>query len=326
MRILTYREAIIEALREEMERDPSIFIMGEDIGEHWQGSVKEFEGLWPKFGSERIRETPISETAILGCAIGAAMTGMRPIANIMFASFLGVPMDEIFSQLTKMRYMFGGKTKMPVTIMCLSGGRMNAAAQHSVCLEGMLMSIPGLKMVSPSTPYDAKGLLKSAIRDDNPVVFFQNLALTISGFKGEVPVGEYTIPLGEAVIKSEGNDVTVVAIGNMVHTALSAADKIKEENISLEIIDPRCMVPLDKETIIESVKKTGKLVILDEEPKTGSAASEIAAIVAEEAIEYLDSPIKRVCAPNTPVPFSPVLEKYWIPSEENLINAVRSIM
>jgi len=326
MRILTYREAIIEALREEMERDPSVFIMGEDIGEHWQGSVKEFEGLWPKFGSERIRETPISETAILGCAIGAAMTGMRPIANIMFASFLGVAMDEIFSQLTKMRYMFGGKTKMPVTIMCLSGGRMNAAAQHSVCLEGMLMSIPGLKMVSPSTPYDAKGLLKSAIRDDNPVVFFQNLALTISGFKGEVPDGEYTIPLGEAVIKSEGSDVTVVAIGNMVHTALSAADKLKEENISLEIIDPRCMVPLDKETIIESVKKTGKLVILDEEPKTGSAASEIAAIVAEEAIEYLDSPIKRVCAPNTPVPFSPVLEKYWIPSEENLINAIYSIM
>lgn len=326
MRILTYREAIIEALREEMERDPSIFIMGEDIGEHWQGSVKEFEGLWPKFGSERIRDTPISETAILGCAIGAAMTGMRPIANIMFASFLGVPMDEIFSQLTKMRYMFGGKTKMPVTIMCLSGGGMNAAAQHSVCLEGMLMSIPGLKMVSPSTPYDAKGLLKSAIRDDNPVVFFQNLALTVSGFKGEVPDGEYTIPLGEAVIKSEGSDVTVVAIGNMVHTALSAAAKLKEENISIEVIDPRCMVPIDKETIIESVKKTGKLVILDEEPKTGSAASEIAAIVAEEAIEYLDSPIKRVCAPNTPVPFSPVLEKYWIPSEENLINAVRSIM
>ena len=326
MRILTYREAIIEALREEMERDPSIFIMGEDIGEHWQGSVKEFEGLWPKFGSERIRDTPISETAILGCAIGAAMTGMRPIANIMFASFLGVPMDEIFSQLTKMRYMFWGKTKMPVTIMCLSGCGMNAAAQHSVCLEGMLMSIPGLKMVSPSTPYDAKGLLKSAIRDDNPVVFFQNLALTVSGFKGEVPDGEYTIPLGEAVIKSEGSDVTVVAIGNMVHTALSAAAKLKEENISIEVIDPRCMVPIDKETIIESVKKTGKLVILDEEPKTGSAASEIAAIVAEEAIEYLDSPIKRVCAPNTPVPFSPVLEKYWIPSEENLINAVRSIM
>jgi len=326
VKILTYREAIIEALREEMERDPSIFIMGEDIGEHWQGSVKEFEGLWPQFGSERIRETPISETAILGCAVGAAMTGMRPIANIMFAAFLGVPMDEIFSQLTKMRYMFGGKTKMPVTIMCLSGGGMGAAAQHSVCLEGMLMSIPGLKLVSPSTPYDAKGLLKSAIRDDNPVVFFQNLFLTVSGFKGEVPDGEYTIPLGEAIVKREGDDVTVVAIGSRVHTALSAATRLEKENISVEVIDPRCMVPLDEKTIIDSVKKTGKLVILDEEPKTGSAASEIAAIIAEKAIEYLDAPIKRVCAPNTPVPFSPVLEKYWMPDEEDLITAVKIVI
>ena len=188
------------------------------------------------------------------------------------------------------------------------------------------MSIPGLKIVSPSTPYDAKGLLKSAIRDDNPVIFFENLALTLSGFKGEVPVDEYFIPLGEADIKREGRDVTVVAIGNMVHTALSAAAKLKEENIDAEIIDPRCLVPLDENLIIGSVKKTGKLVIIDEEPKTGSAASEIAAIVAEKAIEYLDAPIKRVCAPNTPVPFSPVLEKYWIPSEENLIKAIHSIM
>ena len=326
MRILTYREAIIEALKEEMERDPSIFIMGEDIGEHWQGSVKEFEGLWPKFGAERIRETPISETAFLGCAIGAAMTGMRPIANVMFASFLGVPMDEIFSQVTKMRYMFGGKTKMPVTVMCLSGGGMNAAAQHSVCLEGMLMSVPGLKMVSPSTPYDAKGLLKSAIRDDNPVIFFQNLFLTISGFKGEVPENDYTIPLGEAVIRNEGDDVTVVAIGNMVHTALSAAGKLKQESISLEVVDPRCMAPLDEKTIIESVKKTGKIVILDEEPKMGSVASEIAAIIAEQAIEYLDAPVKRVCAPNTPIPFSPPLEKYWLPDENKLIEAIHSII
>ena len=326
MRTITYREAIIEALNEEMERDSSIFIMGEDIGEHWQGSVKEFEGLWHKFGSQRIRETPISETAIMGCAIGAAVTGMRPIANIMFANFLSVPMDEIYNQLTKMRYMFGGKTRMPVTIICLSGAGLGAGAQHSVCIEGLLMSIPGLKIVSPSTPYDAKGLLKSAIRDDNPVIFFENLALPLSGLKGEVPVDEYTIPLGEAVIKREGSDVTVVAIGNMVHTALSAAAKLKEENINVEVIDPRCLVPLDENLIIGSVKKTEKLVIIDEEPKTGSAASEIVAIVAEKAIEYLDAPIKRVCAPNTPVPFSPVLEKYWIPDEEDLINAVHSIM
>jgi pyruvate/2-oxoglutarate/acetoin dehydrogenase E1 component len=326
MRELTYREAVIEAIDEEMERDPSVFIMGEDIGEHWQGGCKEFEGLWPKYGSERVRETPISETAILGSAIGAAATGMRPIANIMFANFLGVCMDELFNQLTKMRYMFGGKAKMPVTIICLAGGGMSAAAQHSVCIEGFLMSIPGLKIVSPSTPYDAKGLMKSAIRDDNPVIYSESLALVLSGLKGEVPKEEYTVPFGVADIKREGGDITVVAIGKMVHTALGAADKLKEEGISAEVIDPRCIVPLDKDTIISSVKKTGKLVIIDEEPKTGSAASEISATVAEEAIEYLDAPIKRVCAPNTPIPFSPVLEKFWIPDEQDLINAIHSIM
>ncbi len=325
MKTISYREAIVEALDEEMDRDSSIFIMGEDIGEHWGGSVGEFEGLWHKYGSERIRETPISETAIVGSAIGAAMTGMRPIANIMFANFLTVPMDEIYNQMTKMRYMFGGKTIMPLTIMCLSGAGLGAAAQHSVCMEGMLMSIPGLKIVSPSTPYNAKGLMKSAIRDNNPVVFFQNLALTLSGFKGQVPTDEYTIPLGEAEIKKEGSDVTVVAIANMVHVALSAAERLQKENISIEVIDPRSLVPLDKNKIIESVKKTEKLIIIDEEPKTGSAASEIAAIIAEEALEYLDAPIKRICAPNTPVPFSPPLEKYWIPDEDNLIDAVRSI-
>ena len=326
MRELTYREAAIEALDEEMERDPSVFIMGEDIGEHWQGSCKEFEGLWPKYGSERVRETPISETAILGAAIGAAATGMRPIANIMFANFLGVCMDELFNQLTKMRNMFGGKTKMPVTIICLAGGGLSGAAQHSVRVEGFLMSIPGLKIVSPSTPYDAKGLLKSAIRDDNPVIYFEHLALILSGLKGEVPKEDYTIPLGEADIKREGNDVSVVAIGKMVHAALAAADKLKEEDISMEVIDPRSIVPLDKNTIIESVKKTGKLVIIDEEPKTGSAASEISATVAEEAIDYLDAPIKRVCAPDTPIPFSPVLEKFWIPDDQDLIKAIHSIM
>ena len=326
MRELTYREAVIEAIDEEMERDPSVFIMGEDIGEHWQGGCKEFEGLWPKYGSERVRETPISETAIMGAAIGSAATGMRPIANIMFANFLGVAMDELFNQLTKMRYMFGGKTKMPVTIICLAGGGIGAAAQHSVCVEGFLMSIPGLKIVSPSTPYDAKGLLKSSIRDDNPVLYSENLALVLAGLKGEVPKEDYTIPLGVADIKREGSDATVVAIGNMVHTALAAADKLKEEDISLEVIDPRCIVPLDSKKIIESVKKTGKLAIIDEEPKTGSAASEISATIAEEAIEYLDAPIKRVCAPNTPVPYSPVLEKFWRPDEEELIKVIHSIM
>lgn len=326
MRNISYRQAAIEALNEEMERDPLVFIMGEDIGEHWGGTCGEFEGLWSKYGSERVRETPISETAILGSAIGAAATGMRPIANIMFANFLTVCMDELYNQLTKIRYMFGGKIKMPVTIICIAGGGFSAAAQHSACVEGFLMSIPGLKIVSPATPYDAKGLLKSAIRDDNPVIYFEHLALLLGGLKGEVPEEEYIIPLGKADIKREGTDVTVVAIGNMVHTALAAADKLKAENINIEVIDPRCIVPLDEKAIIESVKKTGKLVIVDEEPKTGSAASEISAIVAEEAIEYLDAPIKRVCGPNTPLPFSPVLEKFWLPDEQTLIKAIHSTM
>ena len=326
MREISYRQAAIEALNEEMERDPTVFIMGEDIGEHWAGTCHEFEGLWNKYGSERVRETPISETAILGSAIGAAATGMRPIANIMFGNFLAVCMDELYNQLTKIRYMFGGKTKMPVTIICIVGGGLSAAAQHSDCLEGFLMSIPGLKIVSPATPYDAKGLLKSAIRDDNPVIYFEHLSLIIGGLKGAVPEEEYLIPLGKADIKREGHDVTVVAISNMVHTTLSAADKLKDEGIEIEVIDPRCVVPLDEGTIIESVRKTGKLVIVDEEPKTGSAASEISAIVAEEAIEYLDAPSKRVCAPNTPIPFSPVLENFWIPDEEKLIKAIDDII
>jgi pyruvate dehydrogenase E1 component beta subunit len=215
---------------------------------------------------------------------------------------------------------------MPVTIISIAGGGLSAAAQHSACMEGFLMSIPGLKIISPATPYDAKGLLKSAIRNDNPTMFFLHLAMLIGGLKGKIPDEEYTIPLGEAEIKREGGDVTVVAIGNMVHTALAVADKLKEENIRIEVIDPRCIVPLYKGKIIGSVKKTGKLVIIDEEPKTGSAASEISAIVAEEAIEYLDAPIKRVCGPNTPIPFSPVLEKAWIPNDQSLIKAIRSIL
>jgi pyruvate/2-oxoglutarate/acetoin dehydrogenase E1 component len=323
---MTYTEAITEAFDEEMARDPTVFIMGEDIGKHWGGAAGEFQGLFGKYGPERIRETPISETAIMGAAIGAAAIGMRPVANIMFTDFLGVPMDEILNQLTKMRYMFGGKIKLPVTIACLSGGGVSAAAQHSKNLEGLLMSIPGLKIVSPSTPYDAKGLLKSAIRDDNPVIYFMRTALVLGAFKGEVPEEEYTIPLGKADVKREGSDVTVVAIGLMVHRALAAAAKLQEKGISLEIIDPRTIEPLDEQAIIDSVEKTGRLVIMDEEPKKGSVASEIAAIVAEEAFDFLDAPIKRVCAPNTPIPFSPVLEKFWMPDEEDLIQAITEIM
>lgn len=326
MRQLTYGEAITEALDEELERDPAVFIMGEAIGKHWGGALGEFKGLFDKYGPKRIRQTPISETAILGGAIGAAVTGMRPVAFMYFTDFLGVPMDEILNQLTKMRYIFGGKAKLPVTMTCYSGAGVSGAAQHSKCVEGLLMTIPGLKLVSPSTPYDAKGLLKSAIRDDNPVMYFEHKVLLLSGTKGEVPEDEYTIPLGKADIKREGSDVTVIAIGLMVHRALAAANKLQEKGVSVEVIDPRTLVPLDKQAIIDSVKKTGKLAIMDEEPKTGSAAAEIASIIAEEAFDYLDAPIKRVCAPDTPVPFSSVLEKFWMPDEDDLIKAVTGIM
>jgi pyruvate dehydrogenase E1 component beta subunit len=251
---------------------------------------------------------------------------MRPIANIMMAEFLSVCMPELMNAMCKGRYMTGGKMKLPVTIVTNSGAGLSAAGEHSSCLEGLLMSIAGLKIVTPSTPYDAKGLLKSAIREDNPVVFSYHKSLLLGRTKGAIPEEEYTIPLGKADIKREGKDVTVVAIALMVHRALAAAERLQEKGISIELIDPRTLVPLDKQSIIDSVKKTGRLVIMDEEPKRGSAAAEIAAIVAEEAFDFLDAPIKRVCAPDTPVPFSPVLEKIWMPDEDDLINAITEIM
>ncbi len=326
MREITYTQAIHEAFDEEMARDPKVFIMGEDIGKFWGASLGELQGLFDKYGSERIRETPISETAILGGAIGAAVTGMRPVAWMYFADFLGVAGDELINQLTTMRYMFGGKVTIPLTMPVYSGGGVSAAAQHSKCVEGWAMSIPGLKIVSSATPYDAKGLLKSAIRDDNPVMVNHHKLLMLTGLKGEVPDEEYTIPLGKADIKREGSDVTVVAWSLMLHRALAAAQKLQEKGISVEIVDPRTLVPLDKQAILDSVAKTGRLVIMDEEPKTGSAACTIAAIVAEEGFDLLKKPLKLVCAPDTPVPFSPVMEKFWMPDEENLIKAVTEIM
>jgi len=325
MKEITFLKAINEAVDEELARDPTVFLMGEDVGKYWGGPLGEFKGLFDKYGDERVKDTPISETAILGGAIGAAATGMRPIAYLFFDDFLGVCGDELINQL-QMRYMYGGKTKLPLTITAYSGAGLSAAHQHSKSLFGWLMAIPGLKIVSPSTAYDAKGLLKASIREDNPVVFLYHKMLLLSSSTSQIPDEEYTIPLGKADIKREGSDVTVVAIALMVHRALAAADKLQEKGISIEVIDPRTLVPLDKQAIIDSVKKTGKLVIMDEEPKTASAASEIAAIVAEEAFDFLDAPIKRVCAPDTPIPFSPVLEKFWMPDEEDLIKAITEII
>jgi len=327
MRTISFGQAINEAYDEELRRDPLVFIMGEDIGKYWGAAFGEMQGLFDKYGPERIRETPISETAILGSAIGAALTGMRPVAFLFFADFLGVCMDEILNQLTPIRYMFGGRVKVPVTITCYCGAGIANAAQHSKTLAGLLMSIPGLKIVLPATPYDAKGLLKSSIRDDNPVIYLIHKKILLSGTKGPVPEEEYTIPLGRADVKREGKDVTVITAGLMVYEALSAAERLqREKGISVEVLDLRSIVPLDKETVYASVRKTGKVVIMDEEPRTGSCASEIASLIAEDLFDYLDAPIKRVCAPDTPVPFSPVLEKFWMPDEDDLIKAIEEVL
>jgi len=326
MKEVTYKEAINEAVDEEMGRDPTVFLMGEDVGKHWGAPYGEFKGLFDKYGPKRVLQTPVSETAFMGAAAGAAVTGWRPIVFIMFSEFVNVCMTEICGTLCKTRYASGGTVKMPVTILGYSGAGVSAGSEHSSCLEGLLTSIIGLKIVVPSTPYDAKGLLKSAIREDNPVAFFYHNQLLNSDIKGEIPDEEYTIPLGKADIKREGGDVTVVATALMVHRALAAAGRLQEKGISIEVIDPRSVVPLDKQAIIDSVKKTGKLVIMTEEPKKGSAASEISATVAEEAFNLLKAPIKRVCAPDAPIPFSPALEKIWMPDEEDLIKAVTEMM
>ena len=324
MKEIAFLTAINEAVDEEMGRDSSVFLIGEDV-RAWGAPLGEFKGLYEKYGPDRVLDTPISETAIIGGAIGAAATGMRPVANIMFSEFLGVCMAEILNALCKSRYMTGGKVKMPVTILTYSGAGVCAAGEHSSCLDGLLMSITGLKVVVPSTPYDAKGLIKAAIRDDNPVIVPYHKAIIFGGIKSQIPDEDYTVPLGKADIKRKGSDVTVVAIALMVHRALAAAEKLQEKGISVEVIDPRTLVPLDKEAIISSVRKTGRLVIMAEEPVTASAASRISAVVAEEAFDALRAPIKRVCAPDTPIPFSPALEKLWMPDEERLIKAVTEI-
>ena len=326
MREINIRQAIGEALDEEMARDPSVFIIGEDVGP-MGGLMGEIGGLYQKYGIDRVRDTPLSEAAILGAAIGSAITGLRPIARMRFADFLGVAWDEIMNQMTKMKYMFGGKIKMPLTMDALTGAGRRSAAQHSQSIEGMMMSIPGLKIVLPSNAYDAKGLLKTAIRDDNPVMFFEHKFLMWAGPKSDVPEEEYLIPFGQAEIKREGKDITVVATAAMVTRALNAAETLqKEKGISLEVIDPRTIVPFDKETVLNSVKKTGRLVIFTEECETGSFAGQVAAIVADEGFDYLDAPIKRVNAPDTPVPYGIVLEDYWIPNEEKLIKTINKIL
>lgn len=322
MRNMTYAEALREAILNEMRRDPTVFLLGEDIG-RFGGTFGVTRGLIDEFGEDRVRDTPISETAITGVSIGAAATGMRPVAELMFMDFVTVAMDQLVNQAAKMRYMFGGKITIPMVLRMPAGAGIQAAAQHSQSLEAWFTHVPGLKVVYPSTPKDALGLMISAIRDDNPVVFVEHKVLY--SMKGDVPDNNEPIPLGVADIKREGSDVTVVATGLMVHKALKAAEILSKEGIEAEVIDPRTLFPLDKEKIFNSLKKTHKVVIVTEEVKRGSWGGELAAMIAEEMFDYLDAQIVRIGALNTPIPFTTVLENVVIPNEEDIIKAVKSI-
>jgi pyruvate dehydrogenase E1 component beta subunit len=332
-------EALNMALIEEMDRDESVVLLGEDIGV-FGGAYRVTQGLLERYGEERVKDTPISEIAIIGAAVGAAMTGLRPVAEIQFNDFLACAMDQICNQAAKARFMLGGQVKVPLVIRAPYGAT-GRAAQHSQSLEAWFVHTPGLKVAMPSTPYDAKGLLKTAIRDDNPVLFFEHKLLygaTSPGGKAKTvveeldetfrpaPEGEYTIPFGVADIKRTGKDVTLVATGLMVHKSVSAAKELEGEGISCEIIDPRTLVPLDNRAISDSVKKTGRLVIVSEDVRACGVASEIAAVVAEEALFWLVAPIRRVCVPDTPIPFAPVMEQAVLPQVGDIIDAVRAVL
>lgn len=325
MKEMTYKEAVKLAMVEEMRRDENVFLMGEDVG-LYGGAFGVSVGMLDEFGEERVRDTPISEAVIAGAAAGAAVTGMRPIAEIMFMDFSTIAMDALVNQAAKMRYMFGGKARVPMVLRCPGGSGTGAAAQHSQSLEAWFCHVPGLKVVVPSTAKDAKGLLKAAIRDDNPVVFVEQK--TLYKIKGEVPMDEeFIIPLGKGEIKKEGKDVTIISYGRMLPRALKVAEEMESEGISVEVLDPRTLVPLDKELIIESVKKTGRVILVNEACKTGGYLGEIASVIVEsEAFDYLDAPIVRLAGLDVPVPYNPELEKAIVPSEEQIREAVLKVM
>lgn len=319
---MTYAEALRDGMRIAMQKDPTVFLAGEDVG-MFGGCFGQTQGLFAEFGPERVVDTPISETAIVGLGTGAAAAGLRPIVEIMFVDFMGVCLDELFNQAAKMRYMFGGKAKVPMVLRAPCGAGFSAAAQHSQSLEAWLAHIPGIKVVTPATPADAKGLMMAAIYDDNPVVFLEHKGLfTITG---EVPEGEYIVPLGKANVQREGTDVSLITWSATVHTALAAAETLAKEGISAEVLDLRSITPLDREAIVASVKKTNRAVIIHEAVRTGGFGGEIAALVADEAFDYLDAPVKRITAPDTPVPFCPVLEKAFMPAAETIVATVKEL-
>ncbi|WP_066172674.1 alpha-ketoacid dehydrogenase subunit beta [Bacillus marinisedimentorum] len=324
-RVLTGNKAMAEALKLEMERDPNVFVLGEDVAKYG-GIFGATQGLLDEFGSERVMDTPISETAFIGAAIGAAAEGMRPVVELMFVDFFGVCMDQIYNHMAKIPYMSGGNVKLPMVLMTAVGGGYNDAAQHSQTLYSTFAHLPGMKVVAPSTPYDLKGMMASAIIDDNPVVFMFHKTLQGLGWMdqldasvGHVPEERYTVPLGKAKVVREGTDVTIVGIQMMMHHAVAAADKLAEQGIQAEVIDLRSLVPLDKDTILESVKKTHRLIVVDEDYRSYGMTAEIAALVAEEALYELEAPVKRLAIPDVPIPYSRPLEQYVLPNADKIV-------
>ncbi len=318
---ITYLEAIKQALDEEMTRDKNVFILGEDVG-YYGGAFRVTEGFYEKYGQWRVIDTPLSESGFTGAAIGAALMGMRPVVEMQFADFISCAFDQIVSVAAKNNYRWGGKT--PMVIRAPFGGFVHGGAFHSACPETWFFNVPGLKMVAPSDPYDAKGLLKASIRDDDPVIYFEHKFL-YRRIKGEVPEGDYVVPLGKAKVVREGDDISVITYSAMVHTALEAAQTLQGEGISLEVVDLRTLLPLDKEGIYASVKKTNRVIILYETPRTGGVGAEVAALISEEMFEHLDGPILRVSAPDTPVPYSPPFEEFYLPKAEDVIQAARKL-
>jgi pyruvate dehydrogenase E1 component beta subunit len=322
VRELTMGEAVREALSEEMRRDPSVFVMGEDVAEAGT-PFKVLSGMVEEFGKSRVIDTPISEPGFTGIGVGAAMTGLRPVVDIMFGDFLTLVMDQLVNQAAKVHYMSGGAWKVPMVLRTTLGASRRSAAQHSQSLQAWLSHVPGLKVVLPSTPYDAKGLMKTAIRDDNPVIFFEDKMMF--RLKGPVPTEEYTIPFGVADIKREGEDITIVATSSMVQVALGAATLLEEIGISAEVVDPRTTWPLDEKTLIESAKKTSRAIVLDEGYEKYGVTAEIASVIATGAFYDLDAPVKRIGAMHVPIPFSPPLEDATIPTEKAVFEAARSM-
>jgi pyruvate/2-oxoglutarate/acetoin dehydrogenase E1 component len=322
-RELNFGEAIREALAEELRRDPRVFIIGEDVAEAGT-AFKVLNGLVEEFGPQRVLDSPISEPGITGLGVGAAMTGMRPVVDIMFGDFLGLIMDQMVNQAAKIHYMSGGKLKVPMVLRTTMGAGRRSAAQHSQSLHAWLSHIPGLKVVVPSTPYDAKGLMKSAIRDDNPVAVFED-KMMYKLIKGPVPEAEYTIPLGVADVKREGSDVTIVATSSMVYAALEAAKQLAEIGLGAEVVDPRTLLPLDKPALIESAKKTGHAIVVDEGYEQYGVTAELASVIADGAFYYLDAPVKRIGAMNVPIPFSPALEDLTIPNAAMIVETAKGL-